>query len=253
MRSILLIVCFMIRTWPTSAQLIEPITLRLSTLDEFISLFNGTPEKNELFGIYPVLIKQDRSRIIEGLCDVIYPLDPEVQKQLTDFSTHISLNRSQISYNDIRTFVIGYYRDREGKEVEVEITIRPLPAERGEGRNWTIEQVESSYFTLGDTARSALPTPFDNEVGFTALLREGTDYREKVEPGYQPDYRSLFLYLTSNGSLKLSSISPLNYKILIDDYSLWVSYRQRPHSALAGWKITRLDKQRQTIFKSTSP
>lgn len=253
MRFFLLIVSIWLGTWRTSAQLIEPITLRLSALDEFISLFNGTPEKNELFHIYPVLLKQDRSRIIEGLCDVTYPLEPQLNKQLSDFSTHISLNRKQISYNDIRTFLTGYYKDRRGKEVEVEITLRPLQAERGEGRKWTIEQVESSYFTLGDTARSAFPTPYDNEVGFTAILREGTDYREKIEPGYQPDYRALFLFLTANGYLKLNSISPLHYKILIDDYTLWVSYRQRPYSALAGWMITRLDKQQQTIFKSTPP
>lgn len=250
MKRILLVFCLFFFSVNSSGQFIEPVTMRLSTLEEFISLFNGEPENSELFSIYPVVFKQERSRIIEGLCDVSYPLDKQLQKDLTTFSTQMCLNRYLIRWDSIRTVLTAHYKDTKGNDIPVDLTVRPSKNRVDESSLWIIERVESPMFNIGDTAVSSLPTPFDNEVGFATLLRPGTDYREKVGADYQPDYRALYLYLTANDILKLDYLSPQQYQINIGDYTLWVSYRKKPDAALAGWMITRLDKHKKTIFIS---
>lgn len=233
-------------------QLIEPVILRLSTLEEFMSLFNGTPGNSDLFKIYPIVIKQERNRIIEGLCDVSYPLDEGLRKELNAFSTDMCLNQRVITEDMIKTFLTVHYKDRQGKDFPVMLTVRPKKEKTAAAASWIIEKVESPMFHIGDTARSSLSTPFDNEVGFAALLRPGTDYREKLGNDYTPDYRALYLYLTANGYLKLDYIAPYSYRIDIGDYTLFVSYRQRVGTSLAGWVITRLEKNKRIIFDSKS-
>ena len=243
------------------------LTMRVKMLDEFFQRFNGkyTVHAFQQEKLDSVLLEKlakvmkDREKMIQLLVNqrneklVESPVVKEFVKQVVKDSTLLSF------YDPDWYAVLTCKIKIKGKEERVNLTLKVQQGEQGDSR-WVIvgcspfnekaftPKVDSLFF-IG---------PANNELNFMELssnMVADTSLVTYWAKGIQPDYLTLFSWLTYSGTAELQKIESIKYYCLqVKNYMFTIEFFNRAEYN-SGWLISSVQKmnsEQKVAFRKES-